>query len=134
MSNTIEQLSVNQIPVTNSGADSRFGDLIFEEGFLGTAADFQDLTAADTKGIAADAVGMIDISDDRIISTQQIKAAQTFTVQTLCYFDSATRTITDSNDTDCVVCGYITEKIGGTETALKIKLLPQSGALVPTPA
>ena len=128
MSNKIEQLSVAQIPITNSGADIRFGNLIMENGFLGTVADFEDLTVADTKGIVAGAVGNIDISSDRIISTQQITASQTFTVQTLCYFHVANRLITDSADTGTVVCGYITEKM--SDTALKIKLLPQSGALV----
>ena len=128
MSNKITELDVAQIPITNSGADARFGDLIFEDGFLGTVADFNDLTAADTKGIVTGAVGNIDISADRIISTQQIAATQTFVVQTLCYFHGANREITDSLDLGTVVCGYITEVMDNTH--IKIKLLPQSGALV----
>jgi hypothetical protein len=127
MSNKIEQLNVAQIPVTNGGDDARFGDLIFVSGYLGTVSEFEDLTVANTKGLPAGATGMIDISSDRIISTDQIAASQTFTVQTNCYFDTITRAITDSADTNTVPCGYITEKM--SDTALKIKLLPQDGTL-----
>jgi len=128
MSNKNVEIDVDQIPITNSGADARFSDLIMEKGFLGTVGDFNELTVDDTAGIVTGAVGYIDVNEKRIISTQQITASQTFTVQTLCYFHVANRLITDSYDTGTVLCGYITKKI--SNTALEIKLLPQSGALV----
>ena len=130
MSNKVEKMSVAQIPVTNSGADAPVDELIFENGFLGTVREFDELTADQSFGIPAGNPGLIDISPDRILSTKQIKSAQTFTNQTICFFDTSTREITDSNDTDCVVCGYIVEVI--SNSALKIKLLPQNGQLVPT--
>jgi hypothetical protein len=90
-----QKLSVSQVTIkNNSGAAYTQGKLVYEQGYFGNVTD--------PLGIAAGANGVIDIESRRIIETDQINAADTFTVAlgadpAYVYFDEAADLLRDNS-------------------------------------
>ena len=123
--NALAYDSVVQVPVKNVDATNSpfsFYDLMFADGYLGTSAKAGDDTFLEND------TNLIDIDERRIISTKDYTAGS-YTVRTLCYFQTLTAKIVDADATGAVPAGIVYE-IGADY--LKIKLLPQNGQIVPT--
>ena len=128
-----EKLNVTQIKITNtSGSPYVQGQFVLEQGFLGNVTD--------PLGIANGSDGTIDINPERIVETDQTKAADTFAessdgTPSPVYFDRTNAEFTDTDGTAFIEAGYIVS--GGAADAndvIRFKLLyqaPLEGALPP---
>ncbi len=119
------------VPILVTNGTTRtleFGETVFEDGWIGDVME-QD-------GIAAGESGYINVNPDRIISTNQVDATDSFTAgSATVYFyantDSAAGEFKDTSETGAVainvsVIGSVT---GGTTDYLEYKPPYQDGSL-----
>jgi len=121
---TEKELSARQVKVTNDlGRLALYGELVLLSGYLGEVREHD--------GIASGATGYIKIADDRVISTSQVEATDTFVVGNMLHFlpggSGAAGTIVDTPTSATVPIGYCIDEQGadGAQTAVSFRPLVQ---------
>lgn len=114
------------VVTNNLGRAVVFGEFVYLGGYFGNVIE-QD-------GIANGATGKIDIAHDRIVSSKQVEATDTFTAGNIMYFvpggSSAAGKLTDSGGLASIPVGLIFDEqgTGGAQTAVSFRPFVQRTA------
>lgn len=112
--------STQRLVTNNLGRAVEKHELVYLGGFFGEVADYA--------GIANGAAGYIDVAADRIITTEQIEATDTFTAGNTLYFEaggsSAAGKLVDAATATTVPVGKIVSEQGTGGAQVSVAFIP----------
>jgi len=115
-----EKGGTQRLVTNNLGRAVKKHELVYLGGFFGEVAD--------TDGIANGAAGYIDIDPNRIITTEQVEATDTFTAGNTLYFEgggsSAAGELVDTATATTIPVGKIVSEQGTTGAQISVAFRP----------